>query len=144
MKNFDYSPGPNGNARQFCDKCKLNVDKVELKRIEEEMTVEGNRYLLGAPKRKSEYDPLDILVEGNMPEFESDADRFICTMEIAMFVKKTGITGLEEGIAKFFDILSPTYRVLFLAQQDSQTKERMIQSKYFKRHLKESLKIATS
>ncbi|KKL98445.1 hypothetical protein LCGC14_1824290, partial [marine sediment metagenome] len=111
MKNFDYSPGRDGAARQFCDLCRLSVDEADLKRIEEEMIVEGNRYLMDASKRKEEYDPLDILVDGNMPEFESDADRFVCAMEMATFLRrqKGGFCGMEKCTSELLEHLGPVH-----------------------------------
>lgn len=117
-KNFNYSPGQDGSARQFCDECRSNVNEAELDRIEKEMIVEGNRYLMDAPKRKSEYDPLDILVDGNMPEFKSDADRFVCALEMAFFLRKQkgGFCGMEERVAEFLEHIGLTHSVLMVRQ----------------------------
>lgn len=142
MKNFNYSPGPSGNARQFCDSCRLSVDEAELKRIEEETVIEGNRYLMDAPKRKEEYDPIDILVDGNIPEFKSDADRFICAMEMGCFIRKTGITGIEDNSAKLFEALENTHTVLLFKQLSLETMESMATDARFKKTIQQLMKLS--
>jgi len=136
-KSFEYIPGPSGNARQFCEGCKNTVNEKEMVRLEEEMIVEKNRYLLGTPKRKNEYDPVDILINKNIPEFQSNADRFICSMEMGYFVRKTGITGLENGIMKFFDVVGLVYVIIFMKQQPLQVIEHMAKDERFKKYMSE-------
>lgn len=118
QKNIEYIPGPAGNNRQLCDHCKSMVDEEELKRLEEESIIEKNRYLIDAPKRKDEYDPVNILVYGEMPEFKSDADKFVCAMEVATFLKrqKGGFCGMEEGLAKFMEHIGILHSSLLLRQ----------------------------
>ena len=130
MKNFEYSPGPNGNARQFCDTCKSTVDDEELRQLEEDTVKEGNRYLIDAPKRKNEYDPLEILVEGNMPEFESDADKAVCALEMAFFLRrqKGGFCGMEKMVAKFLNHLGPPHNVLVVKQWTIQMMEAALKN----------------
>lgn len=111
-KEFDYSPGVAGNARQICDTCRDMVDEEELAQLEEETIKEGNRYLCENPV----YDPVEILMEGNIPELDNDGDRYICATEMAQFVRKTGISGLEEGIVGYIKILTDYHRILFLKQ----------------------------
>ncbi|KKL47677.1 hypothetical protein LCGC14_2333120, partial [marine sediment metagenome] len=100
-KEFEYSPGFAGNTRQLCKECRRIVDDEEVERLKEETIMKGNRYLDG----KQRYDPVDILVDGNMPKLESDLDKFLCVREIAFFIRKTGFTGLEDNLAKLFDEL---------------------------------------
>ena len=142
LKNFDYVPGVAGNARQICATCMSTVDEAELVRLEEKTIIDGNRYLLDAPNRKSEYDPLDILVDGNIPELKSDADRFVCTMEMAAFVKKSGLTGMEKNIANFLMSLPGLYFVLFVRHQDLEMMESMAKNIHFKPFVKEIMKVA--
>ena len=68
--DFEYIPGPSGNARQLCKTCRDHVDEVELEEFKEQTIKEGNRDL----SNKTVYDPIDILVDGVMPDFESDAE----------------------------------------------------------------------
>jgi len=140
--DFHYTPGAAGNARQLCDPCRMVDNEKEVEQLKEEMVVEKNRYLMSTPKRKSEYDPISILVDGVIPVFTSAADRFICTMEIATFVKRTGITGLEDGIAKFLDMMPPLYVTLFIKQQDLSTMERFAKDARFKNLMRTLMKVA--
>lgn len=145
-KNFNYIPGPAGNNRQICDTCKKTVDEAELKRIEEEMIKEGNRYLLSAPKRKNEYDPIEILVEGNLPDFTSDADRFICALEMGYFLRKQkgGFCGTEENAAKLMEHMGPTYTVLMMKQWPLPLMERAARHKAFANITKLIVSIASN
>lgn len=126
LKNFEYSPGPAGNARQFCEECRRTVDEEELQRIEEEMVTEGNRYLMDAPKRKDEFDPLEILMEGNFPEFKSDADRFVCVMELAKFINSNGFSGNERNVMLFKKRLGTTHSTLFEINLDVGPLEHLV------------------
>jgi len=97
-KQFDYVPGTNGGARQFCSECRAILDTKEMVELAERLVIEKNKYLVGASGRKNVYDPVEILVNGNLPEFNSDAERFVCAVEIGQFVNKTGLSGIESGI----------------------------------------------
>lgn len=125
-KNFEYIPGPAGNARQLCEACRSVMDEAELKRFEEDSIKEGNRYLADKPDRKHEYDAIDILIDGNMPEFETDADKFICATEIAYFLRrqKGGFCGMEKRIAELLEHLGITHSVLLVKQWTLQMMER--------------------
>lgn len=131
--DFEYIPGPSGNARQLCKSCKDSVDEEEIKKLEEETITEKIRYLINSSKRKPEFDPLDILVEGNMPSFMTDGDRFVCATEMAYFVKRTGITGLEDNIVRLFELLDLVHIILFIKQQTLQTMESITQDNRFKK-----------
>lgn len=124
-KNFEYIPGSAGNARQFCEQCRNSVDEAELVRIGEEMIKEKNRYLINAPKRKDEYDPISILIDGELPEFESDADRFVCAMEMATFLRrqKGGFCGMEKRTAELLEHLGPVHSVVLIKQWTLQMME---------------------
>jgi hypothetical protein len=109
------------------------VDEEEIKELEEEIITEGNRYLVDLSKHEPEFDPLEILVEGNMPSFTTDSDRFVCALEMAYFVRRTGITGLERNIVRLFELLGLTYIILFYRQQTIETMELMGNDKRFKK-----------
>lgn len=143
QKDFEYIPGSAGNARQFCSECRKDVDEEEMAKLKEEMTLENNRYLLSAPGRKDEYDPTEILVDGELPELENDADKFVCTMEVAYFVRRTGITGIEDNLAKFLEYIGPTHQIVFLRQQKLNTVERMTNNKGLKAIIKNLVKLVT-
>jgi hypothetical protein len=121
-KDFEYTPGFAGNARQLCDPCRKIADDKEVSDLIEEMSIEKNKYLVGAPKRENIYDPLEIVLEGNFPEFESDADKFICAVEIGKFINNTGICGNENNILKFLDHLGDVHRTVCLLQISSELK----------------------
>ena len=118
LKNFEYTPGPAGNARQLCENCRNIMDEEELKNFEEEEIRRNNRYLADKPDRKNEYDPIEILVDGNMPEFETDGDKFICSMEMAYFLRrqKGGFCGMEARVAELLEHLGPPHNVLLVKQ----------------------------
>jgi len=127
LKNFEYIPGPAGNARQLCDTCKSSVDEEELQRLEEETVIEGNRYLLDAPKRKPEFDPAAILLDGEFPELNTDGDRFVCVMELAEFVKNNGFGGNEDNVLDFLIHMdSRVHGVLFETTIGPFLQERLV------------------
>ena len=139
--SFEYIPGPSGNARQFCAGCRKIVDEAELIKLKEEMTIEKNRYLLSAPGRKDEFDPTTILLDGEIPELKSDADRFVCAMEIATFVKRTGITGIETNLVSFLNALPPVHQTLFLRSVGLKVLEAMVKDKIFAKFTRTIMKI---
>lgn len=116
-KEFDYSPGNAGNARQLCDACRNTVDEEELQKLEEESVVENNRYMC----HKLVYDPVDILVDGNIPIYNNDGDRFVCAKEMGQFINKTGITGMADGVVKFLKSLPLVHRVIFCQEISEET-----------------------
>lgn len=142
-KDFEYSPGFSGNNRQFCSDCKNKVDEKELIRIGEEMITENNRYLITAAKRKDEYDPIDILVDGNMPEFKSDADKFICAMELGKFVRQVELTGIEDNFAKLLNLLGDLHAIILVKQLKLQTCEMMCKDKRFRKFTKVVMELST-
>jgi len=136
LKNFEYIPGPSGNARQLCDNCRSTVDEEELKKLEEEMMVEGNRYLLDAPKRRVEFDSAAILLDGEFPNLESDGDRFVCVMELAEFVTANGFGGHEDNILDFLiQLKSPVHQMLFETKIPFTLQERLV-NRAFEREAK--------
>ncbi len=140
MKNFNYSPGRDGAARQFCDSCRVIVDEDEVKRLAEETIVAGNRYLMDAPKRKDEYDPLDILIDGNMPEFESDSDRFVCALEMATFLNKTGLEGIDY-LFEFVNHLGLVHRMIFWKNLSLIVIETCVKKKWSRPFVKEIMRV---
>lgn len=144
-KSFEYIPGYSGNARQFCKNCRNTVDEAELNRIEEEMIKEKNRYLIGAPKRKSEYDPIEILVDGELPEFTSDSDRFVCAMEMATFLRqqKGGFCGMEKRTAELMEHLGTVHATLLMKQWTLPMMEHAAKHVAFNVILKKILNIVT-
>lgn len=117
--DFDYSPGNSGNARQLCDLCRSTMDKEELEQLKEETILENNRYMC----KKSVYDPVDILMNGNIPKFDSDGDRFICATEIGNFIRSSGTNGVENGLVKLLISLPYAHRMLIMRQMSTQTME---------------------
>ncbi len=131
--SFNYVPGPNGNARQLCDKCRIAEDEKEIEIIKEETIVEGNKYLVSSEKWKNKYDPSDILVNGNMPTFNSEAEMFICALEVGYFCRRNkGFMGCDDNAVKLLLLLSPPNRIMFLKQQCLFTMEYMCKTPVFK------------
>lgn len=140
--DFEYIPGPAGNARQFCAECRKVVDEEEIVKLRDEMTIENNRYLLSAPGRKDEYDPAEILLDGEIPSLDSDADRFVCAMEVAAFVKRTGITGIEDNLLNFLNALPPMHQTVFFRSIGFKVLEAMVKNKIFAKFTRTMMKIA--
>jgi len=124
---FDYSPGVAGNARQYCNECRGHLDNEEIEEFKERLIRESNKL------NEERYDPIDILIDGNMPDFASDLERFLCTREIAFFVRKTGMTGMEDNLLKFFDELQPVHIAIFLKQQKLDTLTAISKDARFKK-----------
>jgi len=98
--DFNYVPGYSGNARQYCVSCKAVEDEKELRELEEKTITEGNKYLAG-----NVYDMVDILVDGNIPTFANDGEKFICATEVGKFIRSAGFSGIEENFCKLCDAL---------------------------------------
>jgi len=130
FNQFNYSPGPAGNARQLCDDCRKILDKEEAEALREETIIENNKYLVGAPKRKDKFDPLEIM-DGNFPKLESDSERFICVMELSKFISRNGFGGKEENIAKFLEQLEKVHIICFLRYLPLTIVETMVKNKIF-------------
>lgn len=141
--SFNYIPGPNGNARQLCDKCRIAEDEKELKALEEETITESNKYLVSSEKWKNVYDPSDILINGNMPTFNSEIDMFVCAMEVGYFCRRNkGFMGCDENVVKLLNLFSPPNRILFLKQQYLQTFEYMARNVIFKPFVQFMMKVS--
>ena len=130
-KEFEYSPGFAGNVRQLCKECRRITNDEEVEQLKEETIMKGNRYLDG----KQQYDPTDILVDGNIPKFESDLDRFLCIREVAFFARKISIVGLEDNLVKLFDELDIVHIGIFFKQQSLQRLESMSKDERFKKSM---------
>jgi hypothetical protein len=142
QKDFNYIPGSAGNARQLCDGCRLIADEKEVQEFIEQTIIEKNKYLIDAPGRKDVYDPSDILLNGNIPTLESDADKFICAIEFSKFIKQNGFGGKEENASQFLKYLGNTHCVLFLKQMPLDLMEYMAKREEFKWLLLKMMKIA--
>jgi hypothetical protein len=141
QKDFVYIPGPAGNARQLCKECRDIADDEELEQFKEQLIVEKNKYLIGAPGRKDIYDPANIILFGELPEFKSDSERFICAMEVGLFIQNNGITGCEENVAKFLWHLGQVHRIVCLKQWHLKDMEVATKSEKFKDIIESIMKI---
>lgn len=140
-KDFDYSPSPAGNARQLCEECRYITDEEEVIALTEEMIIEGNKYLVGAPKRKEKYDPLEIM-DGNFPEFQSDVDKYVCAIEFGKFINRNGLGNREENIAKFLEHLGLLHAVCCVQQWTVQSTEQIAKHPAFKSIIRKLMQIA--
>ena len=113
-KEFNYVPGPAGNFRQLCNDCRIIADQEEVEQFKEELVVENNKYLIGAKGRKDIYDPLDILLNGNIPTFDCDADKFICAIEFGDFINRNGFANKIENVIKFIQSLGLPHATAFV------------------------------
>ncbi|KKL09179.1 hypothetical protein LCGC14_2568420, partial [marine sediment metagenome] len=69
---------------------------------------------------------LDILVDGNMPEFESDADRFVCASELGTFINTAGTVGMGNNILKLLGELAPIHSIILLRRLKSEQLKSLI------------------
>jgi hypothetical protein len=113
LSDFNYSPGFCGGARQLCSMCRVLADEEEIESFKEQMIIEGNKYLIGAPKRKAVYDVAEIIVNKNFPEFNSDKERFICANEVGQFVRENGFCSCENNILDFMEHLGLVHMAFF-------------------------------
>lgn len=130
-KEFEYSPGFAGNARQLCDTCRNIADNEDIKKMIDSMIIEGNKYIVNTLKRKEVYDSFSIMTEGILPEIKTDADRFICATEFGKFISRTGIIGYEKNIVKFFNYIGLTHSVICLKELPMQILNQIIKNNIF-------------
>ena len=107
----------------------------DLTKEEIDTILEDNKYL------NKTFDISEILAFGNIPDFENAADRFMCTMQVAFFIRKNGL-GNHENLVKFLQSIPPECVVMFLKQQTLKTLNDMIANKHFEPIVKPALKIA--
>ena len=100
-------------------------DEIKLTKEEEDTIIEDNKYL------NKEFDVAEILAFGNIPEFENDADTFLCVMKVAFFIRKNGL-GNHDNLLKYLMSLSIEYRVMFLKQQSLPTLETILSNPKYK------------
>jgi hypothetical protein len=134
--DFNYSPGISGNARQLCDICRMIVDNEELEALKDQTIIEGNKYLIGAPKRKDVYDMVEILINGSFPEFDSDIERFVCANEVGEFLHTNGFSCNEKMIVLFLHYLGPTHAAICLNRLDQEQAEHLHKYALTSRELK--------
>ena len=111
-------------------------DEIKLTKEEEDTIIEDNKYL------NKEFDIAEILAFGNIPEFENAADKFLCAMQVAFFVRKNGL-GNHDNLLKYLMAIPDECRVMFLKQQAIQTLETMASNPKFAPIMKETVEIAT-
>lgn len=94
---------------------------------ERELLLKNNKY---HHTDKSEFDPVDILLEGNIPAFASRGDKFRCVMAVAKFIReRDSISGIEEGFGKFLISLETDLQVLLLRHQTNNMLNRMAENR---------------
>lgn len=97
-----------GNSEDFIERSFSEIERAEL--------LKDNKY---HHVEKSEFDPVDIIVEGNYPTFKSQGEKFRCVMALATWLRKRqyGIDGIAEPLAKYLESLEDDMFVLFIKQQ---------------------------
>lgn len=110
------------------------MNKKELTEEENFTIIEDNRYL------NFEVDVADILALGIMPEFETNAERFLCTIAVGKFIRQNGISN-SENLIRFIHILSLEQKIIFLTQLSFNQLGLMLKHKNYKFLVKEILKI---
>ena len=84
--------------------------------IELDEATAHSKYLITAPGYKSKFDVVDILLNGNFPIFENNADRTICVFELGKLVRASGFGANTKHLANFLKTLEVNYRILFIEQ----------------------------
>jgi hypothetical protein len=140
-RNFNYVQNVSGNARQLCNECRIIVDNEDLEDLKEKTIKEGNRYLVGSPGRKDEYDPVDILINGEIPDFNSDAEKFICAVEVGKFIRNNGMNCMEDNLIKLFDSLDTVHWIICVKQLSFEQNLSLSKNKKFEKYIKNCMKL---
>lgn len=64
--------------------------------------LDGNQYYADGPTYKIKNDIADIFLLGDIPNFNNDADKFTCAVEVGKFVSNNGFCGNESNVALLF------------------------------------------
>ena len=139
--SFDYSPGFAGNARQLCVECKLAEDTAAIEKEKELTILEDNRYC--KPDYDSPYDPVDILVNGAMPNLSNSVEQFLCARDMGLFVRSNGFMECEKNVVKLFGILNSSSRVIFMKQLDLHQTEHIATRPEFKTEVERLMKMVS-
>jgi len=91
----------------------------------------SSRYLTTARGYKSKFDVVDILTNGNIPVFESAADKAICAVELGQLIRKTGFGVNMDNVIKFIKAIDIPHRVMFCAQWTIEQSEQAAEDKQF-------------
>ena len=79
-----------------------------------------------------DFDPINILMDGKLPEFKSQGDKFRCVMTVAKFVRaRNSIDGISEGLVSFINALEIDMFTLFMKQQTLNIMEELVNIKSF-------------
>lgn len=96
---------------------------------ERELMLKDNKYY---HTDKSEFDPVDILLEGKLPHFKTQGDKFRCVMAVAKFVRaRKSIDGIEEGLVSFIKNVESDMRVIFMRNISLPLIEAMMRNEHF-------------
>src|SRR3990167_9219145 len=109
-------------------------DIIEQAFSEEERTelLKKNKYFnLG-----NDFDPVTILMDGKLPEFKSQGDKFRCVMAIAKFVKeRNSLDGIADAVILLLENLEDDMAVLFMRQQPLSIIEAIVTSDKRTKHI---------
>jgi hypothetical protein len=94
------------------------------------------KHLAGSLKYKSKFDLTDILVNHNFPTFTCEADKFECALEVGELIRKIGITGIEQNLADFFELVGLPHYIALLKRQSFLTIEQILRRPEFKQFIK--------
>ena len=107
------------------DKCCSPAEQLE--KDENEDLFKNNKYL----SDETDYDLSEILVDGVIPEFKSEAEKLDCATRLAHFIRSNGICKQERNLAKFLAAIGTGPRACFCWQQTTETLEYMVRQKEF-------------
>lgn len=139
---FDYIPGFAGNAPQFCDDCQSKKFSEDIENEKERTILEGNKYLATDKDYKNRYDPVDILVDGNMPDLPDEGEKFACATEIGLFIRKNGFMECESNVIKLFEHLGLPHWITCMRQWNLDQHEHAVQCGHFAKYVKMSMQLA--
>ena len=98
----------------------------DLTKDEIDSATETSKYLTTAPGYKSKFDVVDILTNGNIPTFESEADKVVCAVELGQLIRKTGFGTHSSNVAKFLNSVDIPHRAIFVKQLTLRYMEAMV------------------
>jgi len=104
----------------------------ELTKDEIDNISKGSKYLTTAPGYKSKFDVVDILTNGNIPEFGNEADKLVCAFELGSLIRKTGLGTGKNNLLKLMSAIDVPHRVILFQRLSLQQIELMCQDPDFK------------
>jgi len=110
-----------GRSEDFIERAFSEEERKEL--------LKNNKYYHAD---KGEFDPVEILVDGKMPQLNNQGDRFRCVMAVAHFIKeRQSYSGVGKTLCEFLMRFDPDLRILFLQNMSVDIIRQMLDDEVF-------------